>query len=90
MVMSMITSRCTLNSVVDEVAMNTITESHTGMSAGQELVITLTFEDQDGKTRLTLGHTGIPAGEMSDMTEAGWNESFDKLAETLAVELKPQ
>ena len=48
-----------------------------------ELQITVTFEEQEGKTRLTLRHAGIPAGRMSEMTEAGWNESFDKLVEVL-------
>lgn len=32
-------------------------------------------------TRLTLRHVGIPAGEMREQCEAGWNESFDKLAD---------
>lgn len=52
----------------------------------QDLLITVKFAEQEGKTRLILRHTGIPAGEMSDMCEAGWNESFDKLAEYLANE----
>lgn len=50
-----------------------------------ELLVTVTFEEQEGKkTKLTLKHAGIPAGEDRDLTEAGWNESFDKLAEDLA------
>lgn len=48
-----------------------------------ELLVTILFEDVDGKTRMTLRHAGIPEGEMSDMTSAGWNESFDKLVEIL-------
>ena len=44
-----------------------------------ELQVTLLFEEQDGKTKFTLEHAGMPAGEMSEMTSAGWNESFDKL-----------
>jgi hypothetical protein len=32
---------------------------------------------------MTLRHIGIPPGTMSEMCEAGWNESFDKLAESL-------
>jgi hypothetical protein len=32
---------------------------------------------------MTLRHEGIPAGEDRDMTEAGWNESLDRLAELL-------
>ncbi len=38
---------------------------------------------------MTLRHVGIPAGEMSELTEAGWNESFDKLAESLAKGVSP-
>jgi hypothetical protein len=34
---------------------------------------------------MTLTHQGMPAGEMSDMSGAGWNQSFDKLAESLRV-----
>lgn len=49
-----------------------------------ELVVTVTFEDVGGKTKLTLRHAGIPAGNMKEMTGAGWNESLDKLAESLA------
>jgi uncharacterized protein YndB with AHSA1/START domain len=48
-----------------------------------ELLVTVTFEENRGKTTITLRHEGIPAGPMSDNTETGWNESFDKLAESL-------
>jgi hypothetical protein len=32
---------------------------------------------------MTLRQDGIPAGEMKEMTTAGWSVSFDKLAESL-------
>lgn len=48
-----------------------------------EFLFTLTFEDLGGKTRLTLVYSGMPAGEMRDMTIQGMNESLDKLAESL-------
>lgn len=66
--------------------------SHYGMGGDwpQELLITVTFIEQEGRTRLTLHHAGIPAGEMSELTETGWNESFDKLAELLAKEKRPR
>lgn len=48
-----------------------------------ELLVTVTFEDLDGKTKLTLRHAGIPAGEMPGMTAEGWNQSLDKLAASL-------
>ena len=45
-----------------------------------ELMVTVTFEDHDGKTKLTLRHAGLPEGEMVKMTTDGWNESLDKFA----------
>ena len=64
---------------------NVVPASHYGLSSDfpLELEVTVTFEEQDGKTKMTLRHTGIPAGEMREMTNAGWNESFDKLAESV-------
>jgi uncharacterized protein YndB with AHSA1/START domain len=48
-----------------------------------ELLVKVTLEDLEGKTKMNLRHTGIPSGQMTELTEAGWNESFDKLAESL-------
>jgi uncharacterized protein YndB with AHSA1/START domain len=48
-----------------------------------KLLVTVTFEEEDGKTKLKLRHEGIPAGENRDLTEAGWKESFDKLSKYL-------
>lgn len=49
-----------------------------------EMQVTVTLKDLgDGKTKMTLRHAGFPEGEMSEMAGAGWNESFDKLAESL-------
>jgi uncharacterized protein YndB with AHSA1/START domain len=49
----------------------------------EETVVTVTLEEFEGKTKMTLRHVGIPAGFMREMTGAGWNGSFDKLAESL-------
>jgi uncharacterized protein YndB with AHSA1/START domain len=64
---------------------NVVPATHYGMSADFpfELLVTVAFEELDGKTKMTLRHVGIPAGEMSDLTAASWNESFDKLSESL-------
>lgn len=64
---------------------NVMPASHYGMAGDwpSELVVTVTFEDHDGKTKMTLKHVGLPAGTMSDLTSAGWNESFDRLADSL-------
>ena len=48
-----------------------------------ELMVTVTFEDHNGKTKLTLRHAGLPQGEMFKMTTDGWNESLDKFEASL-------
>lgn len=60
--------------------------THYGMSADfpLEMLVTVTFEEQGGKTRLALRHAGLPPGKDLDDCRAGWNESFDKLADVLA------
>jgi len=64
---------------------NVVPASYYGMPGDWplELMVTVTFEEYYGGTRMILRHEGIPAGTMSDNTRAGWNESFDKLAEIL-------
>jgi uncharacterized protein YndB with AHSA1/START domain len=65
---------------------NVVPASHYGMPGDdwpKEMQVTVTFEDLGSKTRMMLKHVGLPAGKMEDMTGAGWNESFDKLAESL-------
>ncbi len=47
-----------------------------------DAVIIVTFEDQDGKTKLTLRHLGLPPDTIKD-AEAGWSTSLDKLAANL-------
>jgi len=66
---------------------NVVPASHYGMEGDWplELLVTVTFEAVNGRTTMTLLHEGIPAGQMRDLTKAGWNESFDKLAEVLAA-----
>jgi uncharacterized protein YndB with AHSA1/START domain len=49
-----------------------------------EMLVTVTFEEIEGKTKLTLTHVGVPPGQDYDNCRAGWNQSFDKLAEVLA------
>ncbi len=48
-----------------------------------ETLVSVRFEDLDGKTRMTLTGTGVPAGKMYEDTREGWNQSFDKLEEIL-------
>lgn len=74
------------NSFADEKG-NTVPASHYGLSDDfpLEMLVTVMFEEQDGKTKLTLkpsGIDGISATDRENM-EQGWNESFDKLVEIL-------
>lgn len=49
-----------------------------------EMLVTVTFEKYQGnKTKMTLRHAGLPAGEHFKGANVGWNESFDKLATSL-------
>jgi uncharacterized protein YndB with AHSA1/START domain len=59
------------------------TEHGMGADVPTEFLVTVTLEDVGGKTRMTLTHIGLPAGEMEAMTVQGWNGSFDKLAVSL-------
>jgi uncharacterized protein YndB with AHSA1/START domain len=65
---------------------NPVPPSHYGMSAGHphETVVTVTFADEQGRTRLTL-RQGVPESfEERAGTQQGWNEMLDRLADTLA------
>jgi uncharacterized protein YndB with AHSA1/START domain len=64
---------------------NVVPASHYGMGEDfpTELEVTVTFEEEGGKTKMTLRHAGMPEGDIMEQTGAGWNESFDKLAESL-------
>jgi uncharacterized protein YndB with AHSA1/START domain len=65
---------------------NVVPASHYGITEDMplEMLVTVTFEDLGGKTRMTLRHEGMPAGAMGEGASQGWNESFDKLAVILA------
>ncbi|HET9915322.1 MAG TPA: SRPBCC domain-containing protein [Anaerolineales bacterium] len=64
---------------------NVVPATHYGLSLDfpLEMLITVTFEDQNGKTKMTLKHIGLPATPEGEGAQQGWNESFDKLAESL-------
>ncbi len=63
---------------------NIVPASHYGLSAEypMELMITVTFEDRRGKTKLTIRHAGHPAGD-AELAREGWNQSLDKFAAAL-------
>jgi uncharacterized protein YndB with AHSA1/START domain len=64
---------------------NTVPASYYGMSGDWplEMLVTVMFEEQEGKTKLTLKHSGIEGISATDRDnmEQGWSQSFDKLAE---------
>jgi uncharacterized protein YndB with AHSA1/START domain/predicted enzyme related to lactoylglutathione lyase len=59
---------------------NVVPASQYGMDGDWplELIVSVTFHEENGKTRFTLQHTGFPDHENMIMAEAGWNESLDK------------
>jgi uncharacterized protein YndB with AHSA1/START domain len=67
---------------------NVVPASYYGMTEDfpLELLVTISFEDQGGVTKMVLTHEGVPMGEMREATKTGWNESFDKLALLLREE----
>ena len=60
---------------------NVIHASYYGMIGDfpMELLVSISFKTIDGKTKMTLVHTGFPPGEMVSLCRQGWEESFDKL-----------
>jgi uncharacterized protein YndB with AHSA1/START domain len=64
---------------------NVVPASYYGMEADMplEMLITVTLEEHEGKTKMTLRHEGIPAGPERDGANEGWSQSLDKLADYL-------
>ena len=51
---------------------------------GLETLVTVTFADEGGKTRMTLRQTPFQSDAERDGHQGGWNSTFDRLAEHLA------
>jgi uncharacterized protein YndB with AHSA1/START domain len=51
---------------------------------GPETVVTVTFEELDGKTRLTLHQTGFESVGARDAHEGGWTSCLERFAEYIA------
>jgi uncharacterized protein YndB with AHSA1/START domain len=64
---------------------NPVPASYYGLKGNwpPELLVTLTFQEEDGKTSMTLTHEGFPEGDEAMMAEVGWSQSLDKLAASL-------
>lgn len=65
---------------------NPVPPAHYGMSASHpaESLVTVTFEEHEGKTWLTLRHAIPVSVEERKGTEQGWGEMLDRLTEDLA------
>ena len=50
---------------------------------GPETLVTLTFEDEGDKTKMTFRQTGFASASSRDGHEGGWSESFERLREYL-------
>ena len=50
---------------------------------GLETLVTVTFADEGGKTRMTLRQTPFQSDAERDGHQGGWNSTFDRLAEHL-------
>jgi len=66
---------------------NIVPASYYGMGGDWplEMLVTVTLDEDEGKTKLTLKHSGtdrISDSDRNDM-EQGWCESLDKLDESL-------
>ena len=51
---------------------------------GLETVVTVTFVERDGKTRMTFHQTPFQSGGERDGHQGGWASTFDRLVEHLA------
>lgn len=51
-----------------------------GPSDGHEMLVTLTFEERDGRTVQTFRQQMFRTVESRDSHRGGWHEAFDKLA----------
>lgn len=66
---------------------NPVPANHYGMPGNWPMEVTaiVTFDEVEyGKTRLTVQEVGIP-GEMTGPARMGWEQQFDKLAESLKM-----
>jgi uncharacterized protein YndB with AHSA1/START domain len=63
---------------------NVVPSSHYGMEGFPlEMLVTFEFEEVNGKTKMTLTHSGLENVDekMREGMAQGWNESFDKVVE---------
>jgi uncharacterized protein YndB with AHSA1/START domain len=66
--------------VQDKRLVFTFTWDNVGPSAGIETLVTITFEERDGKTVQTFHQAPFRNAERRDRHVSGWSETFDKQA----------
>lgn len=75
--------------VPDKRLVFTYTWENEGPSAGLEMLVTITFEERDGKTVQTFHQAPFSTIERRDSHVGGWSQAFDKqatYAESIAKE----
>lgn len=75
----------TTDSFADEKG-NIVPATFYGMSPDfpLELLLTVTFGEIPGKTKLAIKHAGFPPGKDMEDAREGWSQSLDKLADLLS------
>lgn len=65
---------------------NLISPVQVGMSPDfpQEMLMTVTFAEHDGKTIVTMRQAGFPLGADREGAQKGWGETLDRLTDYLA------
>jgi uncharacterized protein YndB with AHSA1/START domain len=66
--------------VPDKRLVFTFTWDNDGPSAGVETLVTITFEERDGKTVQTFHQAPFISAERRDAHVGGWSQAFDKEA----------
>jgi uncharacterized protein YndB with AHSA1/START domain len=61
----------------------TYADEDTAGNPGRETLVTVTFADLGGKTRLTLHQAGFATGVSRDAHQTGWASCLDRFAEHL-------
>ncbi|MGI0141681.1 MAG: SRPBCC family protein [Candidatus Micrarchaeales archaeon] len=67
---------------------NVVPAAYYGMSKNfaLESTVTIIFEEQhDGRTKTLIRYSGVPEGETMEQASQGWEQSLDKLADSLAT-----
>ena len=62
----------------------TYAHENEGEASGHETLVTVTFAEQGGKTKLTLRQAVFESVKERDSHRGGWNSSMERLAEHLA------